>query len=163
MWTFADPRFAATARRLAATLDRIGLRGRTKTLGGDDLWPTAGDSRNRVQATLSPWGADYNTPTGFLFNIFDCRSFLPGSKATTNLSEFCDRRSQAAMDRALAAESSDIGAAGRLWTIADRRITDAAPVVPLATPRLITVVSERVRNYQYHPYWGSLLDQLSVR
>jgi hypothetical protein len=27
----------------------------------------------------------------------------------------------------------------------------------------VTLVSERVGNYQYHPLWGTLIDQLWVR
>jgi peptide/nickel transport system substrate-binding protein len=67
------------------------------------------------------------------------------------------------MDRALAAETNDIGSAGRLWAAADRRITDAAPGVAFATPRLVTVISKRVHDYLYHPVWGPLLDQISLR
>jgi ABC-type transport system substrate-binding protein len=65
------------------------------------------------------------------------------------------------MDRA--ARESDSGASARLWAIADRRLTDAAPVVPLVTRRDMTIISRRVENFQYHPRWGVLLDQLSIR
>jgi hypothetical protein len=40
---------------------------------------------------------------------------------------------------------------------------EAAPAVPFANLRAVTLVSERVGNYQYHPLWGTLIDQLWVR
>ena len=40
---------------------------------------------------------------------------------------------------------------------------EAAPAVPFANLRAIAVVSERLENYQYHPLWGTLLDQLWVQ
>ena len=50
------------------------------------------------------------------------------------------------------------------WERVDRQTVDAAPWVPLATPRVIDVVSKRVGNYQYSPAGlGMLIDQLWVR
>ena len=40
---------------------------------------------------------------------------------------------------------------------------DAAGWVPLITPREVELISSRVRNYQYHPIWGALADQLWLR
>ncbi len=53
--------------------------------------------------------------------------------------------------------------AGALWERAYRRIADAAPVVPLVNRRTVVLVSGRVGNYQQHPLWGPLLDQLWVQ
>ena len=36
-------------------------------------------------------------------------------------------------------------------------------VVPTYNPRIVDFVSARVGNYQYHPQWGVLLDQLWVK
>jgi hypothetical protein len=35
--------------------------------------------------------------------------------------------------------------------------------VPLYNPRALVVVSARVGNYQFHPLWQLLIDQLWVR
>jgi peptide/nickel transport system substrate-binding protein len=161
LWAF--PELAPSARIVVAALNRIGLHARAKVVGISRLFDAASDSRRHVQAATTPWIADYPSALGFLFNIFDCKAFQPASTANANYSQFCDRRSQAAMDRALAAETNDIGSAGRLWAAADRRITDAAPGVAFATPRLVNVISKRVHDYQYHPVWGPLLDQISLR
>ena len=42
-------------------------------------------------------------------------------------------------------------------------VVDRAPWVPLYNPRALTALSARVGNYQYHPFWQVLLDQLWVR
>ena len=39
----------------------------------------------------------------------------------------------------------------------------AAPAVPLFNLIHTDLVSTRVRNDQYHPHWGLLFDQVSVR
>lgn len=49
------------------------------------------------------------------------------------------------------------------WASIDRKITDEAPWVPLYNPRAMVVLSTRVGNYQFHPLWELLIDQLWVR
>ena len=44
-----------------------------------------------------------------------------------------------------------------------RRLADAAPALPLVNRRTVVLISDRVGNYQYHPMWSTLLDQLWVR
>ncbi len=39
----------------------------------------------------------------------------------------------------------------------------SAPAVPLVNRRSVTLVSERVGNYQHHPVYGTLFEQLWVR
>jgi peptide/nickel transport system substrate-binding protein len=150
-------------REIASTLNRIGLRARPKLVSIDEMFTRAGNSRSGVQISVGGWGADYPTPLGFLFNIFDCRAFVPASDYNSNFSEFCDRRVQSAMGRALAAEQSDAGASAPLWARVDRMITDAAPAATFATQRTLAIVSKRVQNYQFHPQWGPLLSQISLR
>jgi len=56
-----------------------------------------------------------------------------------------------------------IGANAALWARIDRAIVDRAALAPMINDRGIDFVSARVRNYQVHPYWGILADQLWVR
>jgi len=44
----------------------------------------------------------------------------------------------------------------------DRHLTAEAAWLPLVNPRATDFVSERVRNYQRHPAWGIIADQLWV-
>jgi hypothetical protein len=45
----------------------------------------------------------------------------------------------------------------------DRQITNKAPWLPLYNPRLDVITSARVGNFQYHPFFSLLVDQLWVR
>ena len=42
-------------------------------------------------------------------------------------------------------------------------IVDRAATVPFANDLELTLLSQRVGNYQFNPQWGVLLDQLWVR
>jgi peptide/nickel transport system substrate-binding protein len=57
----------------------------------------------------------------------------------------------------------DQSAAAKLWTEVDRDATDLAALVPTHTPNDLDLVSKRVGNYQHHPLFGVLIDQLWVR
>jgi hypothetical protein len=65
--------------------------------------------------------------------------------------------------QALAAQAHTPDAARLLWTDIDRKIVAQAPRVPLCNPRAMIVLSARVGNYQHHPFWRLLIDQLWVR
>ena len=80
-----------------------------------------------------------------------------------NASHFCSRKLDGDIQRALALQTRDPAAATRLWTTIDRNATNAAAIVPMYTPRSVDLVSKRVGDYQHHPLWGVLLDQLWVR
>jgi DNA-binding SARP family transcriptional activator len=45
----------------------------------------------------------------------------------------------------------------------DRDIVDQAPWLPTVTPTWTDFISKRTGNYQFHPLWGILIDQLWVR
>jgi hypothetical protein len=49
------------------------------------------------------------------------------------------------------------------WAAIDRELVGEAPGVPPYGQRDLTVFSARVRNYQFHPCWSLLIDQLWVR
>jgi hypothetical protein len=50
-----------------------------------------------------------------------------------------------------------------MWGEIDRALVDQAVALPWASPSIASLVSARVGNYQSHPLWGTLLDQLWVR
>jgi YVTN family beta-propeller protein len=121
------------------------------------------DSRAKVQAALDYIGPLYMSASQVLQAVFACQSFIPGSTANRNISEFCDPKLDADMNRALTAESNNSPNAATLWAHADRTATDDAPVVPLATPTETDLVSARAGDYQYSFQQGALLDQLWLR
>jgi len=76
--------------------------------------------------------------------VFLCHSFLPDNPANLNAAEFCNQRID-------------------LWTRIDHEIVGQAPWVPVYNPRSLVMLSGRVGNYQFDPYWSVLIDQLWVR
>lgn len=111
------------------------------------------------------WGQDYPGPSNF-FDGAAPRCPLPGigfDNAGPFGGTYCDRRLEAAIERAKRAQLVDPQRAGDLWARADRRVVDLSPYVMLSNGSVLVFLSERVGNYQYNPQWGVLLDQLWVR
>jgi peptide/nickel transport system substrate-binding protein len=92
-----------------------------------------------------------------------CESFSPASDSNSNRAGFCDPAVDAGIERALRLETSDPQDANRLWAQLDRAIVDQAPWLPTVNLNTVDFVSDRVGNYQFHPQWGMLLDQLWVK
>jgi ABC-type transport system substrate-binding protein/DNA-binding SARP family transcriptional activator/streptogramin lyase len=150
---------------VVSVLDRLGYRASLKVItnaaavGLGDL----GDSRRRPQIGWFTWFQDQPTPSNFIEPLLTCRAFVPRSKENLNVAEFCDRRIDAQVRRARSLQLRDPAAAGELWSRIDRELVDQAPWVPLYNPRTVTALGARVGNYEYHPFWNVLLDQLWVR
>lgn len=94
------------------------------------------------------------TPTGFFESLIVCSA--PLNQA------FCDRRVDGLVRRAQRLASSDPAASAAAWAAADRLTVDDAAWLPLVNSRQIDFVSPRVRNFQHHPYWDVLVDQLWI-
>ena len=77
-----------------------------------------------------------------------------------NLSRFCDPKLDAAMEQAASASGPE---AIERWRRVEAALAAHAPVVPLANRKEAVVTSKRVGNYQFHPLWGPLHDQMWVR
>jgi peptide/nickel transport system substrate-binding protein len=111
------------------------------------------------QAGFNGWVADYPAPSNF-FEILSCGRVIDRA---ANSSRYCSKDFDRKLARAHALQSRDQAAATRLWTQIDREATDTAAIVPMLTPRNVDLVSKRVDNYEHHPLFGVLLDQLWVR
>jgi YVTN family beta-propeller protein len=157
---FASP---ATARYVVSVLDQLGYRASLRITDPIAYWGVLGDSRDRMQAGFFSWYQDYPAPSDFIDPLLTCGSFLPASQNNINDAEFCDPRIDAQAERALTSGPGDPAAATPSWAAIDHELTDQAPWVPLYNPRDLTVLSARVGNYQFHPYWNLLIDQLWVR
>jgi peptide/nickel transport system substrate-binding protein len=148
--------YTAVGRYVARLLDNLGYRTRVTTSAG--LVPGS----SKWQAAFATAAPAYAAASEFIQFWLSCRYISGGS----NISAFCDRGVESTMNSAFAAEAADgfdSPAAARLWASADRQVTDAAPLVPLANPWALDFVSPRVGNYQYNPEQGILLDQLWVK
>jgi peptide/nickel transport system substrate-binding protein len=150
------------ARFMVPLLESLGYRASVRLLG-QTYFPYISNSRNRAQIGATFWEPDYPAARDFLQVQYSCRSFARNDPGNLNWSEFCDPAADRLMDRALRLQSTDPAGANALWARAERRIVDAAPVLPLDNPKTVDVVSRRVGNYQFNPQIGVLLDQLWVR
>jgi YVTN family beta-propeller protein len=154
----------AISRYLVALLDRLGYRATLKIVALSDTSYQPWDSRQRIQDSLGFEFAAYPAASQLLGPPYtSCTSFVPASPDNANVPELCDHQLDTTVRRALAAETAGSPTATALWTRADRRLTNDAPAVELATPSTTDLVSHRVGDYLYNPQQESvLIDQLWV-
>jgi peptide/nickel transport system substrate-binding protein len=107
-----------------------------------------------VQMGMFEFTADYPAPTGFL-SQFTCDN-------PEDFTFFCDPALDAMITAAQDQQTTDAAAGAALWAKVDRRVTDLALWAPLINEGT-RFVSARVGNYQFHPQWGVLLDQVWVQ
>lgn len=152
----APAEFTSTATYLRDVLREIGLRPALRVF--DDIgayFELVNSGRFRGGLGLTVWFADVFAPTSFVEPLLTCRA------GSTNYSRFCDRGFDALVRRAAQAREPNI--ADARWDAVERRLATLAPVVPLVHNRIVTILGERTDNFQNHPLWGPLLDQLWVR
>jgi YVTN family beta-propeller protein len=148
---------AAPGNFMVSVLNSIGLRAHLKLIplrqGIGDYFSAV--FRAHPQMGYDNWIADYPSDGGFLPPVFSCRGF--------NSRNFCDPAVDRLFTVAARAQAQNPYAAPALWRKAERAILSRAPIVPADNPQNVAFVAKRVGNYQYHPEWGVLLDQLWVR
>ena len=159
LWS-GTPEFDVLSPVIADALRSLGYRTRVRKLPMEEYFRAVADASKRVQIGSTSWVADYPSASTFL-DSFSCR----GLRATfsSNYSQYCDRRVDALMERASAAQTADPGTADALWARAERRVLDAAVAVPLLNPINVDLVSARLRNDEQSPQWGFLVDRAWVR
>jgi peptide/nickel transport system substrate-binding protein len=86
-----------------------------------------------------------------------------GCGGNVNDSGFCDPALDGRMRRAESLQATDARAAEGRWADIDHELVDAAPWIPYSNGQEADFVSKRVGNFQYHPEWAMLYDQLWVR
>jgi ABC-type transport system substrate-binding protein/class 3 adenylate cyclase len=146
-------------RFMVHLLNSIGLRARLKVVsiasGIDAYFNSIGNPNTRPQIGYFGWIADYPSVTGFLPPILSC--------ASDNVSRFCDPAIDRLFAKAEAAQAENPAAAPALWQQAERAVLLQAPIVPDDNPQNVAFVAKHVGNFQYHPEWGVLLDQLWLK
>jgi peptide/nickel transport system substrate-binding protein len=163
VWTTTEfPGLDAVARTFVGLLDSLKYRANLHVVTHGDYFGQVQDSGTRIQLGGFGWFADYPAPSNFI-QLVSCKAFVPNSTGNINAAEFCDPAIQSLIDRALALQVTDPPAADELWATVDRKVTLAAPWVPVLNPAGIDFVSARVGNYEHNPQWGLLIDQLWVK
>lgn len=148
---------------LASVLRSLGYDATAKALSTNIQFTYIQNTKNKVQASLTDWYQDYPAPSDFVYVLFGCDSFHPGSDSSINIAGWCDKGVDALMKKALATAVTDPKAADVLWAKADREITDAVPAVSLFQPKFVDLVSKRVGNYQWSDQIHMLFSQAWVR
>jgi peptide/nickel transport system substrate-binding protein len=145
-----------------SVLRRLGFRASLRVLSSPRFERELGDSQAQPQMGWFTWYQDYPAPSNFIEPLLSCRSFAPHDPANLNIAEFCDPKLDTQSAHAAALEARSPGIAAEEWRQIDRQLTNRATWLPLYNPRVPVALSERVGNYQYHPFWQLLLDQLWV-
>jgi peptide/nickel transport system substrate-binding protein len=161
VWFFAPPPAVAEQRRIIeTTFTMLGYRTSVRAFAEPRAYfPTLRKAKPGPEAGFNGWVADYPAPSNF-FEILSCDARVDRA---SNSARYCSKNFDRELARASALQSRDQAAATRSWTQIDREATDTAAIVPMFTPRNVDLVSKRVGNYQHHPLFGVLLDQLWVR
>jgi peptide/nickel transport system substrate-binding protein len=146
---------------IVSLLDQLGYRASLRVTA--NLYPTLDDSRSHTQLGWFTYLQDYPGPADFITTLLSCRAFQPANPNNLNDAEFCSPKIDAEIQHASALEASDPGAASQAWSAIDRQITNQAPWLAMYNPRLNIATSPSLGNFQYHPFYGLLLDQLWIR
>jgi peptide/nickel transport system substrate-binding protein len=157
VWTANYSPFPASARYAATVLNQLGYRASAEISDPQTYQrQLLGKRKPPVQIILN--GLDFDYPVASdLLKTFGCAA---NRVAPASSIGFCDRAVDAAIAQALRVQATSPQAANRLWAHVDRLVVDRAPWIPIANFNWIEFVSKRVGNYQYHPQYAMLIDQV---
>jgi peptide/nickel transport system substrate-binding protein len=144
-------------------LNKLGYKASAQFLSNDIQYPFIQNSKNKVQFAFSDWFADYPAASDFLDILLGCGSFHANSNSSPNIAEFCNQGIQAKMTQAANVGVKNVQQASSIWSDVDRLTTDQAPWVAMFNPKLVDLVSKRVKGFTWSPQWYFLLDQASVK
>ena len=148
---------------LQSVLNSIGYRASVRTISGNIFFTYVQNTKNKVQINVQQWYQDYPAASDFLYILFGCESFHPGSDSSINIAGFCDRRINKRMHAALDLGVTNEAAANAQWAQIDRMVTDAAPMATLFNPKHIDFVSKRVGNFTFSKQFYWLVSQSWVQ
>src|SRR5207253_457388 len=164
VWTPEPDAFSG--RYLVRLLDSLGFHASLRTLPATRIGEYFTDILNphkQIQAGYIGWSADYPSSLAFFEQQLSCGAVTGSTQTTSNVSEFCDHRIDAEIEHASQVQVHDPPRATLLWQKVEQDLLAAAPMIPAYNGRVIVFLSKRVGNFQYHPEWQTLLDQLWVR
>ena len=148
---------------LQSVLNQIGYKATVKPISPNIFFTYAQNTKNKVQINVQQWYQVYPAASDFLYILFGCESFHPGSDSSINIAGFCNKKINAEMHKALALAVTNEDAANILWAKIDRLVTDQAPMATLFTPRHIDFLSKRVGNFVFSKQFYWLVDQSWVQ
>jgi peptide/nickel transport system substrate-binding protein len=151
----------ALAAQMVSDLNKIGYKASSQLLTGSIQYPFIQNSNNikKWSVAYSAWYQDYPAASDFLNVLLGCGTINPGSDASPNIAEFCNKAIQAQMTKAENLGVTNPTAANAIWAQVDHAVTDQAPWVDMFNPKQIDFLSSRVQGYQWNPQWYILIDQ----
>lgn len=141
-------------QHLVDLLEQLGFDAKLKVVSGERYFEAVSDPSQLVQIGYLAWGSDYLGESGFI-PALTCVS--------TGSDRFCDPTIERRIEQATSMQLTDPAASHYAWSELEHDLVDRAPWVPLGNTIRTILVSQRLGNYQYHPYWGELYDQMWVR
>jgi peptide/nickel transport system substrate-binding protein len=148
--------FPSVARYFRDLLEELGYHATLNEVDTPTFQSAIFGNPRQAQVALTGWFTDYLSPSGFIVPTLACG-------APSNISGFCDPDIDRRMERAARLQVTDPTAAHALWSEIDHDIVDQAAWIPLAVRQWVNLVSERAGNFQVHPQYGPLIDQMWVR
>jgi peptide/nickel transport system substrate-binding protein len=140
---------------LQSVLNQLGYKAKVKPISANISFTYPQNTKNKVQINVQQWYQDYPTASDFLYILFGCESFHPGSDSSINMAGFCNKKINAKMHQALKLAVTNEQRANTMWSQIDRMVTDQAPMVTLFNPKHVDFVSKRVGNFTFSKefYW----------
>jgi peptide/nickel transport system substrate-binding protein len=118
----------------------------TKTVGVPNVV-----RRQGFGLAMSGWGSDYPSPYGFLSELVDGRK-IKTQGGNTNLAELNDPAVNALIDQALS--ETDAGRRDELWHQVDRKVMEAAVIMPFVYEKTLNYRNPRLTNVYVHKAFG---------
>jgi peptide/nickel transport system substrate-binding protein len=146
-----------------SVLNELGYKASVKPISVNIFFTYVQNTKNKVQINVQQWYQDYPAASDFLYILFGCESFHPGSDSSINFSGFCNKPINALMHKALSLSVTNEPAANVLWTKVDKEVTDQAPMATLFNPKHLDFVSKRVGNFVFSKQFYWLVDQAWVQ
>lgn len=153
----------AVAVYIQSVLNQIGYKASVKPISNNIFFTYVQNTKNKVQINIQQWYQDYPAASDFLYILFGCESFHPGSDSSINIAGFCDKKINAQMHAALTLEQTNETAANAAWAKVDKQVTDAAAMATLFTPKHVDFTSTRVGNFTFSKQFYWLVDQSWVQ
>jgi peptide/nickel transport system substrate-binding protein len=149
-------KFRLVAEAMAESLARIGIRLSIVELPVPDYYTTgigrpATIRERELGLVVTDWGADFPTAHGFLAPLVDGRQ-IRRAGGNWNFAELDDDGVNALIDRTL--HTTDPVARAALWHEVERRVLDAAVLLPITHDRTLHYRNPGVTNVFVHPAFG---------
>jgi peptide/nickel transport system substrate-binding protein len=144
---------------LVSVLRSLGYKARLRAFKSVEAYHAA---RDAGQVVIGPTRSSSAFPAAsdLFISLLSCKT---APNPALNRAAFCDPRIDREVQQARAIATDDPQAAAVARSRIDRAVMKEAPWIPIANGTQDDLISRRVGNYQFNPFWGVLLDQLWVR